>query len=75
MQQVDLSFKGQGDLVYLGRNGIGKMEGAEIVTIGEQVIIYPINSKGRTARCYMEFPKAAIPALIGILQDTLKEAL
>lgn len=62
---------GDKDQVYLGRNGIGKMEGIHLNTFGGAVNIWPINSKKNLARCHIAIPKEAIPEVIKALQECI----
>lgn len=67
-------------LFYLGRNGRGYCRGFSVTESSrdaysknndliDHILFEPINSKGKVARCYFEFPVRKIPELIGILKD------
>lgn len=60
-------------LVYLGRNGAGFMDGISFFSIGDVFRIYPVNSKGNWARCSMEIPKDRIPEIITVLQEIIAD--
>lgn len=70
--EIDIHWpEHQKDMVYLGRNGSGMMAGISLFGISNRVEIYPINSKGNRARCFMEIPKDKIPEVIKALQEAL----
>lgn len=53
---------------FLGRNGEFKCSGVQVLTVGSDVQIAPITSRGDTGRCCIEVPKESLPALITELQ-------
>lgn len=48
---------------FLGRNGEFKSVGLEIVKYGDEFLLYPITTKGMTARCYVSIPCDSIKEL------------
>lgn len=64
---------------YMGRNGIGKQIGIEILPVGppapEQIItLSPVNSKGNIANCSIDIPVADIPEFVEQLHNAYKQA-
>lgn len=60
---------------YLGRNGIGKCTGIELLDarpLYHEVWISPINSKDNVARCQISVPVEDIPEIIKALQEMAK---
>jgi len=46
--------------IYLGRNGVGKCCGVEIVQHSSFTELWPINSKGDAAQCRIEIPNESL---------------
>lgn len=61
------------NLNYEGRNRIGSCQGLEIFEGGDRITLFPLNSRGRTEACWIDLPKEAIPEVINILQEAMKE--
>jgi hypothetical protein len=67
MPEVKISFKAK-PTVSLGRNGIVTTTGVEVWPHRDNVTIYPVTSKGKRGRCYIEIPAEALPELTRALQ-------
>lgn len=75
-----VGFGGKEVTQFLGRNGYFKCKGFEfrrIVTTDEGwskdvVRVYPVTSKGRLARCFIEIPVNQIRRFMGILNRVAK---
>lgn len=60
------------DLVFLGRNGYGRMCGLVVSPIPQYNVIYfePLTSRGIVGRCRLEVPFTLLPRLIELLQSS-----
>lgn len=67
-------------LSYVGRNGVGKQVGIEILACGEPchsqvVVLSPINSKNMVANCSIDLPVDKIPDVIQELKRIHQNAM
>ena len=74
MDIKEVKFKGP-SVAYMGRNGIGSCCGVQVMiykrTNPDYVEIYPINSKGSVARCYIGIPQENINEVCVAMQSDL----
>jgi len=67
-------FAPSNKLSYIGRNGLGKQVGIEILACGDSVpsqivTMSPINGKNMVANCSIDLPVENIPDFIKALQE------
>jgi len=74
MDMKEVMFKGS-PMAYMGRNGIGSCCGVQVMiykgTNPDFVEVYPINSKGSVARCYIGIPQENINEVCVAMQSDL----
>ncbi len=62
---------------FVGRNGMGKCAGVELLPcthdVSKGVIISPLTSKGNVANCSIKIPFESLPQIIENLQTILAE--
>lgn len=68
---IDLDYSTE--TYYEGSNGMGRMKGLNMYSNASRgiVVLAPINSKKKIARCEMCIPKKDIPKVIAQLQKFL----
>jgi len=67
-----ITFDKSHELTYMGRNGMGKMVGIEVMTGEKNVYLTPINSRGYSANCELQIPYDSIDEIINALQQAKK---
>ena len=66
-----LTYKNGRIVNYIGRNGMGKQVGIEVLSDTTLVTLCPVNTKG-VANCMLEIPIDDLPELIAALQAVKK---
>ncbi len=61
------------NLSFFGRNGPGRMCGAQVLAYGNVLDICPITSRGKTGRCRISIPAAQVDELIEALRSEVRK--
>lgn len=71
-----VKWKGGKRTYFLGRNGYFKCSGLQVTDLGKLstrecpvVEIQAITGKGKAGRCWLEVPRADLPALVSALEN------
>lgn len=72
---TSISFSKDLELHFLGRNGLGRICGAEILPIAGQAALHiePVTSKGVAGRCSIEIPVNHLHQFVSALQAAAEE--